>query len=73
MSVFTAVTRSDEAGNWDSECLSLTFFKFKQHILLFQQKTHLFLLKILKGGDNFVLDALHVQSPSCPSRLMKDL
>lgn len=27
MSVFTSVTRSDEAGNWDSECLSTALIR----------------------------------------------
>lgn len=33
MSVFTSVTRSDEAGNWDSECLSTALIRSHYHIL----------------------------------------
>lgn len=60
MSVFTSVTRSDEAGNWDSEYLSTALIRSHHHILTPKWEIHWLWLAIYKIGplcstDNLLL------------------
>lgn len=60
MSVFTSVTRSDEAGNWDSEYPSIVLIRSHHHILTPKWEIYWLWLAISKIGplcspDNLLL------------------
>lgn len=60
MSVFTSVTRSDEARNWDSECLSTALIRSHHHKLTPKWEIYRLWLAISKIGplcspDNLLL------------------